>query len=469
MKKYKFKKYHFKKYRFAPAALSPIAIVSIVSACVTVVTTIVLYVTGVIPDFLNILPKKSSDPNIVINIPSSGATGATGATETESVTTTGTNDNKKSTNPVTRAKYTPSQIKEILSKIYFGTTWTQLTPTQKKNIENSIQIIDTYKRTKETYQTNDSDDSNDFTIIFPYILGQNYGNLHKIADWAKDNNIKIQFTPETKTEFTEKINKNPDPVPDTDPETQPEPLTQTPTEQNTTPTNPSIPDKRTSLTCNSPNFSITWTKESDPQTNFNTDMLNITNYIRKLWWNTDNYNLTLDDNLTDKAQAWACHLAHNVGAMQHGTYADPVPTGCPPTDGTILSASQMNHGQNIAFNGCQGNCASQTLGTAKFAVKGWLIECEDCDVSNSRRCTVTANPGKMVGHFTQLIWRSAKKLGVGRAIITEGNITKVFIVCNYDVGNVKRNKDYWYDETNMPEGTQITKLCPGIVSCLDNL
>lgn len=58
------------------------------------------------------------------------------------------------------------------------------------------------------------------------------------------------------------------------------------------------------------------------------------------------------------------------------------------------------------------------------AVLMWANEKNDFDV-RSLRCS----PGKMCGHFTQVVWRNSKRVGCSRIKCAKGG---VLMICNYD-------------------------------------
>lgn len=106
------------------------------------------------------------------------------------------------------------------------------------------------------------------------------------------------------------------------------------------------------------------------------------------------------------AQRWADHLA-STGRLEHG-----------PND----ELKQRDLGQNLAF------ISGGTL-TAKKVADMWYDEIKSYDFNNPGFATNT-------GHFTQLVWRGTKQIGVGRA--SKGQA--VFVVANYyPAGNVLGN------------------------------
>lgn len=71
----------------------------------------------------------------------------------------------------------------------------------------------------------------------------------------------------------------------------------------------------------------------------------------------------------------------------------------------ILSSSDPNHKVN-----------------GKDAVDAWYDEIKQHTFNQEPRTTGT-------GHFTQVVWKECKELGVG---VSKNNKGQVFVVCNYD-------------------------------------
>ncbi|KAL9930591.1 uncharacterized protein ACN427_014992 isoform 1-T1 [Glossina fuscipes fuscipes] len=108
--------------------------------------------------------------------------------------------------------------------------------------------------------------------------------------------------------------------------------------------------------------------------------------------------LVLNDELSTYATEWAQHLARS-GKFEH--------------------RSNNRYGENLFYG-------SGYVVTGNDPVKSWYGEINNY---NFKR------PGfhQTTGHFTQLIWKKTKQLGVGVAV--EGRVT--FVVCNYEPhGNV---------------------------------
>jgi hypothetical protein len=127
--------------------------------------------------------------------------------------------------------------------------------------------------------------------------------------------------------------------------------------------------------------------------------------------------LQYDKRLAAHAQQWANYLARE--AMQKHN------------PDRMVDGSQT--GENIAYPSWMGmKTTKQSL--FKQAVDGWGNEVGDYDFT-------THEPkirGKMVGHFTQLIWRDTTRVGCGYAAVTgPDGWTHGYVVCNYHrAGNV---------------------------------
>lgn len=106
--------------------------------------------------------------------------------------------------------------------------------------------------------------------------------------------------------------------------------------------------------------------------------------------------LVLNPALSQYAQEWANNLAAR-NTMQH--------------------RSNNRYGENLYA------CFGKTNVSGEEAVKAWYDEIKHYKFGQS-------NPGNFsqVGHFTQLVWKESRELGVGMA--RNGN--NVYIVCNYD-------------------------------------
>ncbi|XP_063966192.1 uncharacterized protein LOC129278036 [Lytechinus pictus] len=116
-------------------------------------------------------------------------------------------------------------------------------------------------------------------------------------------------------------------------------------------------------------------------------------------------NLKLSDNLNDHAQRWAEHLARS---------------------GTFSHSNNRELGENIAMH---YSSASTEL-SGQDATDQWYQESSKYDFGS---------PGfrQGTGHFSQVVWKSSKEFGIGKAISKDG---KVIVVGNYKpAGNMAGN------------------------------
>lgn len=69
------------------------------------------------------------------------------------------------------------------------------------------------------------------------------------------------------------------------------------------------------------------------------------------------------------------------------------------------------------------------------AVLAWADEEKDYSYN-----TNTCVPSRVCGHYTQIVWRSTRRVGCARVVCDDGN---VFMTCNYDPpGNVVGERPY---------------------------
>jgi len=89
-----------------------------------------------------------------------------------------------------------------------------------------------------------------------------------------------------------------------------------------------------------------------------------------------------------------------------------------------LEHSDTPNGENLYFSGQKGTSfAAQN--EAKAAVKSWYDEISRYDFSG------TSNPSGS-NHFTQVVWRESRKLGVGVASATNSDgMLCTYVVCQY--------------------------------------
>ncbi|GAB4853595.1 Cuticle-degrading protease [Ancistrocladus abbreviatus] len=105
--------------------------------------------------------------------------------------------------------------------------------------------------------------------------------------------------------------------------------------------------------------------------------------------------------------AWDAHLA---GYAQ--SYANQRRYDC------ALVHSSGPYGENIFWG-------SGSSWTPQQAVAAWVDEAQYYDYS-SNSCI----DGEDCGHYTQIVWRTSKRLGCARVVCYDG--AGVFITCNYD-------------------------------------
>ena len=131
--------------------------------------------------------------------------------------------------------------------------------------------------------------------------------------------------------------------------------------------------------------------------------------------------LSYSPELEVSAQAWADNLKKtNRCKMRH-------------------SKGEGNYGENIywasSLSWSDGRKELQHV-TPKQVVDGWGSEKADYDYENNS-CT----PGKMCGHYTQMVWRSTTSVGCAVAVC-EDTQQQVW-VCQYQpAGNWVGNKPY---------------------------
>jgi pathogenesis-related protein 1 len=125
--------------------------------------------------------------------------------------------------------------------------------------------------------------------------------------------------------------------------------------------------------------------------------------------------LTYSDTLANSAQAWANHLKNTRNCnMQH---------------------SSGNVGENLYWASAWSNGPAQQIAPQQ-AVDSWVKEKTDYDYS-SNSCA----PGKMCGHYTQVVWKNTQQVGCGMAVCDSPK-NQVW-VCQYSPpGNYIGQKPY---------------------------
>uniref|UniRef100_A0A8D0AEU2 SCP domain-containing protein n=1 Tax=Sander lucioperca TaxID=283035 RepID=A0A8D0AEU2_SANLU len=135
--------------------------------------------------------------------------------------------------------------------------------------------------------------------------------------------------------------------------------------------------------------------------------------------------MTLSSELSASAQKWANHLLA-IGALQHSKPED-----------------RKNIGENV-YN--MWSSATLKL-TGKEAVDSWYSEIKNYNWSRPGFSSNT-------GHFTQVVWKDSKELGVGMA--TDGH--KVFVVGQYrPAGNM--NMAGFFEKNVLPKGNILPQFC----------
>lgn len=81
-----------------------------------------------------------------------------------------------------------------------------------------------------------------------------------------------------------------------------------------------------------------------------------------------------------------------------------------------LIHSRSNYGENLFWG-------SGKEWSAREAVESWVNERRDYNYA-----TNTCNPGRVCGHYTQVVWKNSVRLGCARVRCNSGAI---FITCNY--------------------------------------
>lgn len=199
-------------------------------------------------------------------------------------------------------------------------------------------------------------------------------------------------------------------------------------------------------------------EETDPQNTesppsgdgktFNTSMLKQTNAFRKTIWGGDGFPLTIDDNLTKQAQAYADHIAKGFSKTKpgpptpwdHGIITDDGPAALPNTfHFKAKFTGDGGFGQNMSWNYGGDKTAEGYIGVGPSNGPGsWGGECADCPKDGSCPIQgVTKTVGKDTvpvdtGHFTQLVWKDTKRVGCAKATMWKDQPQqRDVVVCNY--------------------------------------
>ncbi len=152
-------------------------------------------------------------------------------------------------------------------------------------------------------------------------------------------------------------------------------------------------------------------------TKVQSDMLQLHNYYRARHSASP---LTISQRLNHIAQRYADHLAA-TGKFEHS--------------GNKLG--DENIGENLYM---QWISRGKVAVSAKDAAKSWYDEIEHYSFKHPQYSEET-------GHFTQMIWKSSQKLGVGMALSADGR--EVYMVTNYyPAGNIINHG--YFDKNVLP-------------------
>eukprot|EP00794_Sanderia_malayensis_P019050 gene19050-20963_t len=154
--------------------------------------------------------------------------------------------------------------------------------------------------------------------------------------------------------------------------------------------------------------------------------------------NIENETHTAGTNATDDGYASQGLEAHNTFRKIHNANEmvldNEMSVGCEEyaktlarSDSFVLQHSDSEDGENIAFK-----CAPASEMSGKEATKNWYEEVcnKDYDFSSNIHTTST-------GHYTQVVWKSSKKFGIGRHVKRKGPLICTYVVARYrPPGNV---------------------------------
>ena len=155
---------------------------------------------------------------------------------------------------------------------------------------------------------------------------------------------------------------------------------------------------------------------------------------------TNMVEMTWDDDLAEVAQR----------------YADQCVFGHDENRNTPEYAAWPGVGQNAYIS------SSWTSGRSSYnltaAADAWYAEVNYFNkASISSFKSVPSQAGKMIGHYTQMVWASTKEVGCGYSVwTTSDNWTKTLVICNYGaMGNILNQPIYEEGSaaSNCPSGT----------------
>ncbi|XP_031565022.1 protein PRY1-like [Actinia tenebrosa] len=112
-------------------------------------------------------------------------------------------------------------------------------------------------------------------------------------------------------------------------------------------------------------------------------------------------NLQWDSSLASGAGDWALYLAKKTRV--------------------VLEHSTGSYGENIYY---KGEWPAGKVSNCEAAVGSWYAEIKDYDYNRPGFSSNTA-------HFTQVVWKSTTKVGVGIAAVTRNGFTYTFVVARY--------------------------------------
>ncbi len=126
--------------------------------------------------------------------------------------------------------------------------------------------------------------------------------------------------------------------------------------------------------------------------------------------------LSWSDTVAESAKEWADQLALQNCSMKH---------------------SSGPYGENLYYRWTT-NTSANSIASPEEVVGGLVSEKADYDYE-----TNTCKPGKMCGHYTQVVWSDSTELGCGRSICQTSNRTTEMWVCQYNPpGNWVSQKPY---------------------------
>ena len=137
--------------------------------------------------------------------------------------------------------------------------------------------------------------------------------------------------------------------------------------------------------------------------------------------------LTFDQTLADQAQAHADKVAAD-GRFRHSDWAAG-------KGGECISAGW--------------NKPSWTI-----AVKDWHDEEKDYDYNTGK-----SKSGNAVGHFTQIVWKKAKKAGCGKSMMNGPGLKGPFYITQMDVVGVVTDSLPGYEKENVGRPKKVCILC----------